>query len=680
LVDLPLLLAGPIIRRAETSGIWIWLATSEAVYEVTAFLYPFDENGKAKAQYWSAPSASFRCVRLGKKLWVTLFKIAIKYGEFPKDVILGYNFEIRTSSGVTSLEKLVGDNFRQDLCYHPFPLPTLFLQSSNGNLAQGSCRRPGGPGQDAFNSFDSRLKKVCTNLKSRPAAFFLTGDQIYADWVSYPFFASLRLLSVDIMGYHELVPISLPFGQGGPKLVPATAIGYSFSKTDKDTRRDVVLKAGLTTDDGEGHLMSFGEFAAHYLLIWNPVLCAKYHVENERGRYDPEWENLKGFITRVAEARRVLANIPTYMSFDDHDITDDWNLDDIWIKRTNYGLARRVLTNALAAFWLFQGWGNVPELQGQGIGAQTTDQIEERLNALLKEPRKYAIDADFEDNMLNRKEPYAFVAPTKPTVIVTDMRTQRESGLLSVNAHTSLLNDTAYKHLTEICKLPPNKPIVIISGTPLLNWFPMIFMRNLGFMAKKKEEARKQYELGDIWDDHSEGRARFIEWIHDTLKPSYCVIFSGDVHHGSFIQGKVSMRAPRSIKELWSLDIINITSSPMKNESPDLTGDFAGVHLADLLDYQLPTSKSEGFSFSEDGRHMRMSYEAVKFRGSLAHRLQAGPIVFNNAVVFRNHFCVVDFSHPKKISATFFGFGGKNCSAQVNIPLEIEVSEIDFAQ
>jgi hypothetical protein len=41
---------------------------------------------------------------------------------------------------------------------------------------------------------------------------------------------------------------------------------------------------------------------------------------------------------------------------------------------------------------------------------------------------------------------------------------------------------------------------------------------------------------------------------------------------------------------------------------------------------------------------------------------------------------VVDFSHPKKISATFFGFGGKNCSAQVNIPLEIEVSEIDFAQ
>jgi hypothetical protein len=39
---------------------------------------------------------------------------------------------------------------------------------------------------------------------------------------------------------------------------------------------------------------------------------------------------------------------------------------------------------------------------------------------------------------------------------------------------------------------------------------------------------------------------------------------------------------------------------------------------------------------------------------------------------------VVDFSHPKKISATFFGFGGKNCSAQVNIPLEIEVSGIDF--
>ena len=172
MVDLPLLLAGPIIRRAETSGIWIWLATSEAVYEVTAFLYPFDEDGKAKAQYWSAPSASFRCVRLGKKLWVTLFKIAIKYGEFPKDVILGYNFKIRTSSGVTSLEKLVGDNFRKDLCYRPFPLPTLFLQSRNGNLAQGSCRRPGARGNDAFHDFDSMLRNVGHDIKRRPAAFF----------------------------------------------------------------------------------------------------------------------------------------------------------------------------------------------------------------------------------------------------------------------------------------------------------------------------------------------------------------------------------------------------------------------------------------------------------------------------------------------------------------------------
>src|SRR5581483_3273240 len=59
--------------------------------------------------------------------------------------------------------------------------------------------------------------------------------------------------------------------------------------------------------------------------------------------------------------RRVLANMPTYMIFDDHDVTDDWNLTARWRDRVHASPAgRRIVANALAAYWAFQGWGNDP--------------------------------------------------------------------------------------------------------------------------------------------------------------------------------------------------------------------------------------------------------------------------------------------------------------------------------
>ena len=43
----------------------------------------------------------------------------------------------------------------------------------------------------------------------------------------------------------------------------------------------------------------------------------------------------------LAKVRRVLANIPTYMMFDDHDFTDDWNLNPMWYDRVYTTVARR---------------------------------------------------------------------------------------------------------------------------------------------------------------------------------------------------------------------------------------------------------------------------------------------------------------------------------------------------
>jgi len=70
---------------------------------------------------------------------------------------------------------------------------------------------------------------------------------------------------------------------------------------------------------------------------------------------------LKQLWEALPKVRRGLANVPTYMMFDDHDVTDDWYLNPMWRDRvlTN-PLGRTIVRNALVAYALFQGWGNDP--------------------------------------------------------------------------------------------------------------------------------------------------------------------------------------------------------------------------------------------------------------------------------------------------------------------------------
>src|SRR5262249_23006570 len=71
---------------------------------------------------------------------------------------------------------------------------------------------------------------------------------------------------------------------------------------------------------------------------------------------------IKEFLTTLGRVRRVLANVATYMTFDDHEVTDDWFMDEDWRSEalSNAG-ATQVIRNGLLAFCLFQRWGNVPD-------------------------------------------------------------------------------------------------------------------------------------------------------------------------------------------------------------------------------------------------------------------------------------------------------------------------------
>jgi len=87
---------------------------------------------------------------------------------------------------------------------------------------------------------------------------------------------------------------------------------------------------------------------------------------------------LEWFHRDVPRVRRLLANVPTYMVFDDHEISDDWNVTPRWAKRTRASaLGRAVIRNGLAACTLFQSWGNDPRAYRPGsVGRKVLDRIE----------------------------------------------------------------------------------------------------------------------------------------------------------------------------------------------------------------------------------------------------------------------------------------------------------------
>ncbi len=89
----------------------------------------------------------------------------------------------------------------------------------------------------------------------------------------------------------------------------------------------------------------------------------------------------------LPKIRRALANVATYMIFDDHDVTDDWYVSRPWRARVHGRSAGPVvLRNGLVAYGFFQGWGNDPARFSEGFSG-TAEQSDDPL-AQLKDSTK----------------------------------------------------------------------------------------------------------------------------------------------------------------------------------------------------------------------------------------------------------------------------------------------------
>ena len=199
-------------------------------------------------------------------------------------------------------------------------------------------------------------------------------------------------------------------------------------------RLDVTQRnAQFTSIDGANHMISFGEFAALHLMVWSPAawgelipdaevvrigdtirsqlrwidspeelgpiffpdpdfperipehLYADKETIAERAKDAPTAEQSarsrghshrvhRDFLLGLGKVQRVLANVPTYMIIDDHDITDDLFLSPMWRRRVQGStLGQVILANGMLAYALFQDWGNDPRRYDQATDAEHPD-------------------------------------------------------------------------------------------------------------------------------------------------------------------------------------------------------------------------------------------------------------------------------------------------------------------
>src|SRR4051794_17679545 len=123
-LDLPLLLAGPILRRVESSRACVWLALSESA-QVTLTIW---EGRVDSGQPDPFMAGQAQTVRVGDKLHIAVITAASTSKTLQSDSLYSYDVKIEAASGIhtlATLKMLEKGPAQEPLGYEPGKLPSF---------------------------------------------------------------------------------------------------------------------------------------------------------------------------------------------------------------------------------------------------------------------------------------------------------------------------------------------------------------------------------------------------------------------------------------------------------------------------------------------------------------------------------------------------------------------------
>lgn len=363
-------------------------------------------------------------------------------------------------------------------------------------------------------------------------------------------------------------------------------------------------------------------------------------------------ERVQEFRLGLKAVRRAMANTPSIMCFDDHDITDDWYLTGGWTKTVlGNRLGETIVRNGLLAFALFQAWGNDPK-----AWADTTPNSDARSKLLAAIPNlvkafkplapgsdiiSTAMPADYADLAKNFHNALGFADFDKPPItwhcslkigptkaFVLDTRTRRDfsegldfpPNLIRKTALAEQLPDNAMPFGTELA--------FIVSGAPVLGLSVMesITQPFASRIAEIKSGMKKDFDVKrrrpinknrrgvgetgreamdvEHWSINEAGFEAFLKRCAAFKK---VIFLAGDVHYGITSEMDYWVKG-----EPEAARFVQMVSSSLKNIKPEgqlmglLPAAFVENVLTGGLNKEFATVTSIGWDKEEDVKKLKL--------------------------------------------------------------------------
>jgi phosphodiesterase/alkaline phosphatase D-like protein len=273
--------------------------------------------------------------------------------------------------------------------------------------------------------------------------------------------------------------------------------------------------------------------------------------------------------TKDAGVRQVLATLPTYMIFDDHEITNNWNISPTWRAKAIENGMEQLLVDGLVAYWVYQGWGNLCDRSQP-----------HPLLTIIQQAQQSGEDALEALRACVKKEVYATAAicwhyeiPTTPPIFVMNARSERSAvfstdpqeiyapARIMSQSQMVQLHDWIQKQNPDLSILVSSVPMVLPPLIGLAEYLMGIrlwqrtLLRRLGLQL-----ARLQQYVGlkisfDHWPLYSATWHEFMQLLcEDTRR---VLVLSGDVHFS--YAAKAYLRHARS-------RIYQFVSTPLQNK------------------------------------------------------------------------------------------------------------------
>lgn len=540
---LPLVIAGPILRRLDDDEHVLWLVTSEAIDATTLIT---DASG--------SPQNTQSChqqIQVGTHCFVSILSTTTTTTWQPGEK---YQYTIEFSDASQQNRWLEA---QKALLYPEQSGLSFRYQPKLTNVLHGSCRKPHFDGKDALSRLDDEIANEFTSDANRPDLIIFSGDQIYADDVAGPMLQAIHQLSYKLDLFDETLDgATINSGRSlwdhpnnfyeREALLPKVEANDVLTSMLFNAKRKPVF----TSVHAQNHLLTLAEIMAMYLLSWSDTpwqliaLDPSVISDAHRPRFDKETAILDDFRADLPRVKRAMAHIPVYMIFDDHDVTDDWNLTVGWEQEVyQHPLSRRMIGNALIAYWLCQGWGNQPD---------KFDDIYTKAQSVFTPHGLVGQDA-FIDGLFEFEQ-WHYSINTSPPIRVLDTRTRRWRSESSMNKPSGLMD---WEALCEFQHSIINQSsVIVVSAAPI-------------YGVKFIEAVQKVFTFfgkaltvdAENWMAHKGTASVILNVFRHYKTPPNFFILSGDVHY-SFVYD-VRLRFRRN-----SPRIVQFTCSGYKNAFP----------------------------------------------------------------------------------------------------------------